>query len=84
MLTTMEAKVLMFHLLKWFLFSPRLFATSFLCDCVERQPDMLLKELQTELQDAYNVETSVQTIARTLQRAGYTMKLVRPIPLDQL
>jgi hypothetical protein len=39
----------------------------FLCDCIKRQPDMALSELQTELQEAYTVEASVTTIARTLQ-----------------
>jgi hypothetical protein len=37
---------------------------------------MALSELQTELQEAYTVEVSVTTIARTLQREGYTMKSV--------
>jgi transposase len=49
----------------------------FLCDCVERQPDLALFELQTELREVCGVETSVQTVARTLQREGYTMKTVR-------
>jgi hypothetical protein len=48
----------------------------FLCDCVERQPDLALMELQTELREVCGMETSVQTIARTLQREGYTMKTV--------
>ncbi|KAH8984868.1 hypothetical protein EDB83DRAFT_2486590 [Lactarius deliciosus] len=50
----------------------------FLCDCVERQPDIALKELQTELRGAFDAETSLQTIARTLQRAGYIMKRDTP------
>lgn len=50
--------------------------TQFLCDCVKRQPDMSLSELQTELLEVCNVETSIQTIARSLRREGYTMKAV--------
>lgn len=53
----------------------------FLCDCVERQPDITLTELQTELREVCGVETSVQTVARTLQREGYTMKTVRSFSL---
>ena len=37
---------------------------------------MALKELQTELQEVFDLETSLQTISRTLKRAGYTMKAV--------
>ena len=50
--------------------------TQFLCDCVERTPDMALLELQTELKEVCGVDTSVQTVARSLQREGYTMKTV--------
>ena len=50
----------------------------FLCDSVERKPDMSLAELQTELREVCGMETSVQTVARTLQREGYTMKTVCP------
>jgi transposase len=52
--------------------------SQFLCDCVERRPDMALSELQTELQDVCGVDTSVTTVARSLQREGFTMKTVRP------
>lgn len=58
------------------------FSVKFLCDCVRRQPDMALAELQAELKDAFDVEISVQTVSRTLKRAGYTMKTVRHSPLD--
>ena len=51
--------------------------SQFLCDCVERTPDMALAELQTELQEVCGVDASVSTIARTLQRQGFTMKTVR-------
>ena len=51
--------------------------TQFLCDCVERQPDSTLAELQTELREICGVEVSIQTITRSLQREGYTMKTVR-------
>ena len=50
----------------------------FICDCVERQPDMALLELKTELREVCGVEISVQTIARSLVQDGYTMKTVRP------
>ena len=40
------------------------------------QPDMALVELQTELHEGCNAEVSVTTIARSLQRQGYTMKMV--------
>jgi transposase len=43
---------------------------------------MALAELQAELKDAFDVEISVQTVSRTLKRAGYTMKTVRHSPLD--
>ena len=55
-----------------------------LCDCVDRRSDIALKELQVELQEVFKTETSVQTIARALQTAGYGMKTVRRISLDQL
>ena len=51
--------------------------TQFLSDCVDRTPDMALAELQIELKDVCGVDTSISTIARTLQRQGYTMKTVR-------
>ena len=50
----------------------------FLCDCVERRPDMALAELQTELSEVCGVDTSVTTVARSLQRKGFTMKMVCP------
>jgi transposase len=53
----------------------------FLCECVERQPDVALAELQTELQEVCGLETSVQTVARSLQQEGFTMKAVRPFLL---
>jgi hypothetical protein len=52
----------------------------FLCDCVARQPDIALAELKTELYQVCAVETSLQTIARSLQQEGYTMKTVRCLP----
>jgi len=48
----------------------------FLCDCVDRQPDIALAELQTELQEVCGVDASVHTVARSLQRSGYSMKTV--------
>ena len=48
----------------------------FLCDCVDRQYDIALSELQTELREVCGTDTSVQTIVRSLQQEGYTMKTV--------
>lgn len=59
--------------------SAHLHSTQFLCDSVKRRPDLALTELQTELREVCDIEASVQTIARTLQREGYTMKSVRRI-----
>ena len=50
---------------------------NFLCDCIKRRPDMTFVELQTELRDVCGVDTSVTTVARSLQREGFTMKTVR-------
>ena len=50
----------------------------FLCNCINQQPDMALAELQTELHEVFGIETLMQTIARTHQREGYTMKTVCP------
>ena len=60
--------------------SPQLisFTCQFLCDCVKRQPDMSLAELQGELRDVCAVKVSLQTILRAFQREGYTMKTVCP------
>ena len=43
---------------------------------MEHQPNLALKELQTELCEVCGMETLVQTIVCTLQREGYTMKTV--------
>jgi transposase len=51
----------------------------FLCDCVERQPNIALAELQAELQEVCGVDTSVQTVACSLQWEGFTMKTVRSL-----
>jgi hypothetical protein len=40
---------------------------------------MSLLELQEELRQACTIEVSLQTITRTLQREGYTLKTVRPL-----
>lgn len=42
----------------------------YLCDCVERRPDIPLLELKTALREVFDVNVSVQTIARSLQRVG--------------
>ena len=52
--------------------------TQFLCDCVNCRPDMSLAELQTELREVCGADTSVTTVARSLQREGFTMKTVCP------
>ena len=50
--------------------------SQFLRDCVERQPDIALMELQMELREACHIEMSLPTIMRSLKREGYTMKTV--------
>jgi hypothetical protein len=42
-------------------------SVQFLCDCIERQPDLALLELQTELREVCGMETSVQAVVHTLQ-----------------
>ncbi|KAH9023528.1 hypothetical protein EDB83DRAFT_1984866 [Lactarius deliciosus] len=46
----------------------------FLCDYVEAE---------RELREAFDAETSLQTISRTLQRAGGTMQTVRRSALER-
>jgi transposase len=55
----------------------------FLCDCIERQPDSVLAELQTELREVCGVEVSIQTVSRSLQREGYTMKMITRPALER-
>lgn len=55
----------------------------FLCDCIKRWPDSALAELQTELQEVCGVEVSIQTVARSLQREGYTMKTITRPALER-
>ncbi|KAF8872380.1 hypothetical protein BD779DRAFT_1397552, partial [Infundibulicybe gibba] len=51
----------------------------FLEACVERQPDILLKELQDQLREVCGAEGSISTIWRTLRRRGFTRKqITRP------
>ena len=50
--------------------------SQFLKGCIERQPDMLLVELQDHLHEVCGVVASIGTIARTLHRQGFTMKKV--------
>jgi transposase len=57
------------------------FSRQFLCDCVKRQPDMSLAELQGELRGVCGVGVSLKTVLRTLQQEGYTMRMVCQ-PLD--
>ena len=45
---------------------------------VQKHNNMALAELQTELHEVFGIEMSMQTIARTLQQEGYTMKTVHP------
>jgi transposase len=44
--------------------------TQYLCDCVERRRDVPLSELRTELREVFDVNVSVQTVSRSLQRVG--------------
>jgi hypothetical protein len=50
--------------------------SQFLEGCIERQPDMLLVELQDQLHEVCGVVSLIGTIARTLHRQGFTMKRV--------
>jgi hypothetical protein len=52
------------------------FNWQFLEGLIERQPDMLLVELQDHLREACNVVASISTIARTVYGRGFTMKRV--------
>jgi transposase len=74
-LSSMEVKVRCVYLSH---LPPQLisFTRQFLCDCVKRQPDMSLAELQGELREVCAVKVSLQTVLRALQREGYTMKTV--------
>ncbi|KAH8998333.1 hypothetical protein EDB86DRAFT_3076184 [Lactarius hatsudake] len=53
-----------------------------LCSHVERQPNIALK-LQIELHEAFDTKTSLQSLAYTLQRTGYTMKTPAPERIEQ-
>ena len=55
----------------------------YLRDCIERQADMSLVELQNELHEVFDIDVSLPTILRSLQREGYTMKTVRFYHLNQ-
>ena len=57
-------------------FSLYLTIPQFLEGCIERQPDSTLTELQDHLREVCGVETSTDTIARTLRRRGFTRKRV--------
>jgi len=55
----------------------------FLRDCIERQPDTALLELQAQLREVCHIETSLQTIASSLHRMGYTMKMLTRSALER-
>jgi transposase len=75
LLTSVEVKVR--HIYLWKMKLPHAVSPlQYLCDCVERQPDTSLLELQAMLREGCAVEASLQTITRSLQREGYTMKTV--------
>ncbi|OAX31033.1 hypothetical protein K503DRAFT_815713 [Rhizopogon vinicolor AM-OR11-026] len=48
----------------------------FLESCIERQPDILLTEMQDRLREICGVEVSISTISRTIRRRGFTRKKV--------
>ena len=48
----------------------------FLEGCIERQPDIMLVELQDLLHEVCGQEVSISTISRTLGRRGFTYKQV--------
>ncbi|KAF8325604.1 hypothetical protein F5887DRAFT_829027, partial [Amanita rubescens] len=50
--------------------------TAFIEGCIERQPDIYLKELQDLLREVCHVDASPATISRTLHRRGFTKKKV--------
>ncbi|KIJ57491.1 hypothetical protein HYDPIDRAFT_104180, partial [Hydnomerulius pinastri MD-312] len=50
--------------------------------CVERNPDVTLRELQKALEDVCGVYASTATISRTLRRQGMTRMKVRPLTLQ--
>ncbi|KAG1888518.1 hypothetical protein F4604DRAFT_1674203 [Suillus subluteus] len=43
---------------------------NFLEACIERQPDILLTEMQDQLRETCVVEVSIATISRTIRRRG--------------
>ncbi|KAG1859728.1 hypothetical protein F4604DRAFT_1588976, partial [Suillus subluteus] len=49
---------------------------NFLEACIERQPDILLTEMQDQLRETCGVEVSIATISRTIHRRGFTRKKV--------
>lgn len=49
---------------------------NFLRGCVERRVDISLAELKTELYEVCGVDASIQTVARSLQGIGYSMRTV--------
>jgi hypothetical protein len=55
----------------------------FLEGCIEKQPDILLEELQTRLREVCEVDVSLNTIKETLRRRGFTRKLVSVIGFVQ-
>ncbi|KAH8977550.1 hypothetical protein EDB86DRAFT_2837727 [Lactarius hatsudake] len=54
----------------------------FWCSHIEHQPNIALK-LQIELHEAFDTKTSLQSLAHTLQRTGYTMKMPAPEQIEQ-
>ncbi|OCH91723.1 hypothetical protein OBBRIDRAFT_791950 [Obba rivulosa] len=50
----------------------------FLGECVEVYPDITLAELRVELRDTCDVDVSIATILRTMQRSGFARKKLMP------
>ena len=69
-LDSLVSHLLLFYYRRWYSIS------QFLEGCIEQQPDMLLVELQDHLCEFCGVMASTGTIARTLHRRGYMMKMV--------
>ncbi|KAG1765168.1 hypothetical protein EV702DRAFT_941595, partial [Suillus placidus] len=42
--------------------------------CIERQPDILLTEMQDQLREICGIEVSIATISRTIRRRGFTVR----------
>ncbi|KAJ8597102.1 hypothetical protein M405DRAFT_703078, partial [Rhizopogon salebrosus TDB-379] len=49
---------------------------SYLESCIERQPDILLTEMQNQLREICGVDISISMIPGTIRRPGFTRKAI--------